>query len=116
MYYISLNFVRLPINISGTIQYNSKCQRERKNPETNQKQPNNRRTNNMENRHYFRPTVNKVYTNKNGSQYRCLSADGFNAEMMNTESKWRFKALGCQMYDDGKIEWNWSIGGDEERE
>ena len=60
---------------------------------------------------YFRPTVNEIYTNKNGSQYRCLSADGFDAEMIHTTSKWRFKALGCHMYDDGKIEWNWSIGG-----
>ena len=51
----------------------------------------------MENRQYFRPTVNEIYTNKNGSQYICLSADRFDAEMINTTSKWRFKALRCQM-------------------
>ena len=85
----------------------------------------------MKDGQYFRPTVNEVYTNKNGSQYLCLSADGFDAEMIHTTSKWylclsadgfdaemihttskwRFKALGCHMYDDGQIEWNWSIGG-----
>ena len=65
----------------------------------------------MKDGQYFRPTVNEVYTNKNGSQYLCLSADGFDAEMIHTTSKWRFKALGCHMYDDGKIDWNWSIGG-----
>ena len=65
----------------------------------------------MKDGQYFRPTVNEVYTNKNGSQYLCLSADGFDAEMIHTTSKWRFKSLGCQMYDDGQIEWNWSING-----
>ena len=56
----------------------------------------------MKDGQYFRPTVNEVYTNKNGSQYRCLSADGFDAEMIHTTSKWRFKALGCHMYDDNR--------------
>ena len=72
----------------------------------------------MENRQYFRPTVNEVYTNKNGSQYRCLSVkDGFNAEMIHTVSKWRFEAWGCQMFDNGTIEWDGSTGGyfDEEK-
>ena len=65
----------------------------------------------MENRQYFRPTENKVYTNKNGAKYRCLSSNGIDGEMINTESKWRFTAHGCQMYDNGTIEWDYSTGG-----
>ena len=60
----------------------------------------------MENRQYFRPTVNEVYTSIIGLQYRCLSADGFDAELMNTESKWILKVTGCQIDDDGKIHWD----------
>ena len=60
----------------------------------------------MENRQYFRPTVNEVYTSIIGLQYRCLSSDGFNAELMNTESKWILKVTGCQIDDDGKIHGN----------
>ena len=60
----------------------------------------------MENKQYFRPTVNEVYTSIIGLQYRCLSADGFDAELMNTESKWILKVTGCQIDDDGKIHWD----------
>lgn len=55
---------------------------------------------------YFSPTVNKVYTTILGSQYCCLTADRFNAEMIDIESKWILEVKGCQMYDDGKIAWN----------
>lgn len=64
-------------------------------------------------RHYFFPTPHKIYTNKNGLQYICLSSKGhFKAKFQAlTKSKWTFTAHGCQIYDDGMIEWDSSTGG-----
>ena len=51
-------------------------------------------------RHYFNPTPDTIYTNKGGGSYICLEAE-----------KWTFVAHGCQMYEDGTIEWDSSTGG-----
>jgi hypothetical protein len=64
-------------------------------------------------RQYFNPISNKVYTNKNGNSYICIAADGqCRAKFQGmTRHKWTFTAHGCQMYEDGTIEWNQSTGG-----
>ena len=65
------------------------------------------------NRHYFNPTPGTVYENKGGSSYICFSASGhFEAVFQRVDKyKWTFTAHGCQMYDDGTIEWDGSTGG-----
>lgn len=65
------------------------------------------------NRHYFNPIPNKIYANKNGILYFCLSANGKYEAIFQSvnRSKWTFTAHGCQIYDDGKIEWDQSTGG-----
>ena len=64
-------------------------------------------------RHYFNPTPDTIYTNKGGGSYICLEAEGhFRAKFQRVDKyKWTFTAHGCQMYDDGTIEWDGSTGG-----
>ena len=64
-------------------------------------------------RYYFNPTPGTIYTNKGGGSYICLSASGhFEAEFRRVSKyKWTFTAHGCQMYEDGTIEWDGSTGG-----
>ena len=59
-------------------------------------------------RYYFNPTPGTIYTNKGGGSYICLSASGhFEAEFRRVSKyKWTFTAHGCQMYEDGTIEWD----------
>jgi hypothetical protein len=67
----------------------------------------------MDNRHYFNPTPGTIYENKGGGSYICLSRSGhYEAEFQRmSKSKWTFTAHGCQMYEDGTIEWDGSTGG-----
>ena len=64
-------------------------------------------------RHYFNPTPDTIYTNKGGGSYICPEAEGhFRAKFQRvSKSKWTFVAHGCQMYEDGTIEWDSSTGG-----
>ena len=64
-------------------------------------------------RHYFNPTPDTIYTNKGGGSYICLEAEGhFRAKFQRVSKyKWTFVAHGCQMYEDGTIEWDSSTGG-----
>lgn len=65
---------------------------------------------------YFKPETGKTYRNKNGFLYRCLSADSIDGLMQRcTKDRWTFTAYGCQMYEDGTIEWERSTGGYFER-
>lgn len=61
----------------------------------------------------FSPTPNEIYTNKNGTKYICLSSNNnYEATFQAvTKHKWTFTAHGCQMYDDGQIEWEHSTNG-----
>ena len=58
-------------------------------------------------KHYFNPTPDTIYTNKGGGSYICLEAEGhFRAKFQRVSKyKWTFVAHGCQMYEDGTIEW-----------
>ena len=67
---------------------------------------------------YFIPVVNHIYTNRNGSQYRCTDrVKGIRpcetiAYFTRLSDGWSLTAHGPQIYDDGTIEWNYSTGGD----
>ena len=65
------------------------------------------------NKHYFNPTPGTIYENKGGGSYICLSRSGhFEAEFQRlSKYKWTFTAHGCQMYEDGTIEWDGSTRG-----
>ena len=64
-------------------------------------------------RHYFNPTPDTIYVNKGGGSYICLETEGhFRAKFQRVSKyKWTFVAHGCQMYEDGTIEWDSSTGG-----
>ena len=64
-------------------------------------------------RHYFNPTPDTTYENKGGGSYICLEAEGqYRAKFQRVSKyKWTFTAHGCQVYDDGTIEWDGSTGG-----
>lgn len=56
----------------------------------------------------------QVYQNLNGYPYLCLEASEerpYRATMQQPKSRWTFTAVNCRMYDDGKINWDYSIGG-----
>lgn len=63
----------------------------------------------------FTPVMGKTYQNRGGGTYRCLEVGGFlqlnEAIMQNVKSLWTFKAVGCGIYEDGTIDWNWSKDG-----
>ena len=73
----------------------------------------------------YMPETGKVYENRGGGFYRCMSA-GYEdhtpffhgggssrtcAEMQNVKSGWTFIAKGIIQYTNGKIEWDHSVGG-----
>ena len=63
----------------------------------------------------FTPKFGKTYENKGGGLFRCISEDCFNspeyASFMNVKSGWTFQARHIYVYEDGKIEWDWSQNG-----
>ena len=59
----------------------------------------------------FIPTVNRVYRNKNGSSYRCVESSPERTVFINILSGWILNAHEVRMYDDGKIDWDYSEGG-----
>lgn len=65
----------------------------------------------------FAPEYGKVYENRGGGTYRCIDRTAWRentarAWMQNTRSGWAFTAVGCRMYQDGTIEWDYSTGGE----
>lgn len=71
----------------------------------------------MENRRQnprrFRPSVGSVYQNAGGGQFRCqyVASDGEFAWMQNTASGWTCRCHGIIRYEDGTIEWDYSLHG-----
>lgn len=56
--------------------------------------------------------IGKIYRNKNGADYICISKDKTDTPVMqHLESKWTFKAVGINFYADGTIDWNRSKDG-----
>ena len=75
---------------------------------------------------YILPVVGQIYKNRNGREYCCLSNAGYSsqsdmrvavglgehqASMVRMGDGWSFVAHGLQQYEDGTVEWNFSIGG-----
>ena len=66
----------------------------------------------------FAPEFGKVYTNLNGTTYRCISRKNTSAAatMQNDRQsygvRWTFTAHGVRIYADGRIDWEYSTGGD----
>ncbi len=57
------------------------------------------------------PKINKVYRNKNGSSYKCIEASSEKSVFVNVLSGWMLNAHEVRIYEDGKIDWDWSEGG-----
>lgn len=67
----------------------------------------------------FTPTPGEVYRLRNGSEYKCLcvAADmPYQAILQSTTSRWTFLAKGIGRYENGTIDWDYSIGGRFEKE
>ena len=64
----------------------------------------------------FFPIKGSIYQNKGGGTFICLSDAvdtfiGSQADMINAASGWRFDAHGIGIYDDGTIDWDFSLLG-----
>lgn len=62
----------------------------------------------------FRPEVGGVYENEGGGTFRCTALFHwlYNAAVMqNVKSGWTFRANGIGIYEDGRIDWDYSTGG-----
>lgn len=57
----------------------------------------------------FTPEAGRTYRNAGGGTFRCLSPgrEG-RALMQNVASGWTFTAIGCGIYEDGTIDWDYS--------
>ncbi len=62
----------------------------------------------MANGTYFTPEVGKTYENRNGFTYTIISANGTDAVVQRLSDGWRHTVVGVKMYDDGKIQWDFS--------
>ena len=64
-------------------------------------------------RQSFEPTFGCVYENQGGGKYECIDrcATSENAIMRNVKSGWTFTAHGIGMYEDARIDWDYSTGG-----
>lgn len=69
--------------------------------------------NRRENPRRFRPTVDHVYENAGGGTFRCqyVAEDGEFAWMQNTASGWSCRCHDIVRYEDGTIEWGYSLHG-----
>lgn len=59
----------------------------------------------------FRPEAGKWYENEAGGLYLCLSSNPFGATMQQKNTRWTFDANGIGIYEDGKIDWDYSLHG-----
>lgn len=63
----------------------------------------------------FIPEIGQIYENEGGGKYRCTGYYGkyFRDEpiMENILSGWTLIAHGVGIYEDGKIDWDYSTGG-----
>ena len=61
----------------------------------------------------FVPEKGLQYLNLNGSCYNCIGYDDQNRAVMQSDNKfkWTFSVVGCRMYDNGCIDWEYSTNG-----
>lgn len=62
-------------------------------------------------KHYFNPIAGYIYMTKDGTKYICIESDGHFRSNFQRSDSWTFTAHGCQMNEDGSIEWDGSTGG-----
>lgn len=60
----------------------------------------------------FTPSIGQVYANEGGGTYECIKINSNGLPTMrNVASGWTLIAHGIAIYDDGKIDWDYSTGG-----
>lgn len=60
----------------------------------------------------FELMAGATYKNKNGIAYRCVGRAGTDRFVLRSVSSgWTFTAVTITAYDDGSIEWDYSVGG-----
>lgn len=60
----------------------------------------------------FRPVAGKWYENEGGGIYLCLDVSPWGTvTMQHKTSRWTFEAVGIGVYEDGKIDWDYSRHG-----
>ena len=59
----------------------------------------------------FCPIKGETYQNEGGGFFVCINENGTNPTMENIRSGWKFTANGTGIYEDGKIDWDYSTGG-----
>ncbi len=58
------------------------------------------------------PILGGIYENEGGGVFECeMELPGNDAIMRNVKSDWVFVAHGIGMYEDCKIDWDYSTGG-----
>lgn len=58
------------------------------------------------------PIVGQVYRNRNGYDYKCTAVySGGRAAMQRVKDGWTLVAVGVRQYNDGTIEWDYSLAG-----
>ena len=65
---------------------------------------------------HYKPECGCIYQNHGGGIFRCIKAPrrchiGIAARMQNTKSGWTFEARGIHRYEDGSIDWDYSVDG-----
>lgn len=53
----------------------------------------------------------KIYKNKGGGEFKCLTSLSHGAWLQNVKSGWFFQAHVVTKYEDGSIEWDYSTDG-----
>ena len=58
------------------------------------------------------PEPGRIYRHStSGSCYRCTGIQGNGTATLRSEGGWTFTAHGCGVYEDGRIDWDYSTGG-----
>ena len=56
------------------------------------------------------PTIGKIYTNRGGGEFLCKNVlENGEAIMIRVSDGWRLRAHGVCQYEDGTIEWDYSV-------
>ena len=64
----------------------------------------------------YRPIAGAIYENHGGGIFRCMGQIakgplGWEARFRNIKSGWEFEARGVHSYQDGRIDWDYSVHG-----
>ena len=67
-------------------------------------------------RKHFTPERGTIYDNHGGGTFVCVGVPyrchiGIAARMQNIKSGWTFTARGIHKYEDGTIDWDYSVDG-----